>query len=473
MTTSAERSFRNLCVLLTVAAGALSASAQGTYRNRDNSNPGDTGDGIYPVPYQLPTVDEVTIIIDRIRAYLEQASPTRVIDTATRKEITDFAQPVATAIADPGAGREFNPWSYPMGVTYAAMLRASAVTGDARYAEFTRAHLQFIHDRLPYFRRQAELAPIEAGSEHRGPALPRNSFKGAILTESLDDGGAMGAALVKARLAGVGPDQLPLINHLADFVAKKQFRLADGTWARQRPQPASLWADDYYMSVPFMAQMTRLTGDPQFINDAARHVLLASERLFNRRTQLFTHGWNANQPYNPQFYWGRANGWVMMSLVELLDVLPADHPDRAKVLELLQLHIQGVAPLQSPRGLWRNLLDKADSYEETSCTAMFIYSIAHAINEGWISPVSYGSVAQAAWNGLSTRVNARGQVLDTCVGTTFAADNVYYYHRPANPDSVLGVGPVILAGTEMIRLLKNEKIEIRRQWRTYHYIPKH
>ncbi len=472
MTACAEKFRCSLCLLLAGTALAVPAPAQGTYRNRDNPNLGDTGDGIYPIPYQLPTVTDVTTIIDRIRAYVDEASPTRVIDTATGKEITDFTQPVATAAAAPGAGGEFGPWSYPMGVICAAMLRAAAVTGDPRYAEFTRRHVQFIGDRLPYFRRQAELFPVERGGDSRGPGPRRNSFKGAILTESLDDSGAMGAALVKARLAGVGPDLRPLIDRLADFVAHQQFRLPDGAWARHRPQPVSLWADDYYMSVPFMAQMTRLTGDPRYVNDAARHVLVASERLFNRRMQLFVHGWNANQPYNPPFYWGRANGWVMMAIVELLDVLPADHPDRPKILDLLQLHMQGVAPLQSPDGLWHNLLDKADSYEETSCTAMFIYSMAHAINEGWISPVSYGSVVQAAWNGLSTKVNARGQVLDTCVGTTFAADNVYYYHRPTSPDSSLGVGSALLAGSEMIRLLQNPRIEIRKQWRTYHYIPK-
>jgi len=446
------------------------------YRNRDNRNLGDSGEGTYDAPYQLPTVAEVTEVMERVTAFLEKASPTRVIDEKTGVEITDFTIPIPTASANRGEDDAYNPWQYTMGVTHAAMLRATAVTGDRRYADFTERHLQFIHDRLPYFKKQAELVKIAPGAEHRGVEVQTenrpNSFRGAILTESLDDCGAMGAALVKARLAKVGPDQLPLINQLADFVANKQFRLADGSWARHRPQPVSLWADDYYMSIPFMAQMTRLTGDQKYVDDAAHHFVRAATRLFNARTQLYTHGWNENQPYNPQFYWGRANGWIAMAAVELLDVLPAGHPDRARVLELFQLHIQALASLQAPDGLWHNLLDKMDSYEESSCTAMFIYAIAHAINEGWISPVSYGSVVQAAWNGLSTRITVRGQVLDTCTGTTFASDNIYYYHRPASIDATHGVGPVIFAGSEMIRLLKNDKLIIRQQWRTYHYVPK-
>jgi len=453
----------------------LTARAE-DYRNRDNHNLGDSGEGTYSAPYELPTVAEVTEVMERVEAFLEKASPARVIDETTGNEITDFSTPVPTAIADRGEGDAYNPWQYTMGVTHAAMLHATAVTGDKRYAAFTERHLQFIYDRLPYFRKQAELNKNAPAGEHHGVETSLenhpNSFRGAIQPESLDDCGAMGAALVKARLAKIGPDQLPLINQLANFVANKQFRLADGCWARQRPQAVSLWADDYYMSIPFMAQMTQLTGDPKYVDAAAHHFVQAATRLFNPRTQLYTHGWNENQPYNPQFYWGRANGWVAMAAVELLDVLPANHPDRPRVLELFQLHIQALASLQSPSGLWSNLLDKPDSYEESSCTAMFIYAIAHAINEGWISPVSYGSVVQAAWNGLSTRVTARGQVLDTCTGTTFACDNVYYYHRPASIDAIHGVGPVIFAGAEMIRLLKNDKVVIRQQWRTYHYMPK-
>ncbi|MBK9990579.1 MAG: glycoside hydrolase family 88 protein [Verrucomicrobia bacterium] len=447
-----------------------------SYRNRDNQNLGDRGEGFYTAPYQLPSVDEITAVLERVHAFVEKASPTRVIDETTGKEITDFTTPIATAIADRGEEDAYNPWQYTMGVTHAAMLYATAVTGDQRYAGFTLRHMQFIHDRLPYFKKQAAQVKIDPGAEHRGIEVRSenrtNSFRGAILTESLDDCGAIGAALIKARLAKIGPDQLALINHIAEFVANKQFRLADGSWARKRPQPVSLWADDYYMSIPLMAQMTRLTGDQKYIDDAARHFVRAASRLFNTRTQLYTHGWNENQPYNPQFYWGRANGWVAMAAVELLDVLPASHPERPRILELFQLHIQALASLQAPSGMWRNLLDKTDSYEESSCTAMFVYAIAHAINEGWISPACYGSVAQAGWNGLSTHINAQGHVLDTCVGTTFASDNVYYYHRPTSTDATHGVGPAIMAGAEMIRLLKNEKLTIRKQWRTYHYLPK-
>ena len=192
------------CVSVALSSLTLTVYAQ-SYRNRDNHNLGDTGEGVYTAPYQLPTVAEVTEIIERVHAFVEKASPTRVIDETTGKEITDFTTPVASAIADRGDENAYNPWQYVMGVTHAAMIHATNVTGDPRYAAYTQRHMQFIHDGLPYFKKQAELIKITPGHEYRGvevrdQARP-NSFRAAIQPESLDDCGAMGAALVKARLA--------------------------------------------------------------------------------------------------------------------------------------------------------------------------------------------------------------------------------------------------------------------------------
>jgi rhamnogalacturonyl hydrolase YesR len=138
----------------------------------------------------------------------------------------------------------------------------------------------------------------------------------------------------------------------------------------------------------------------------------------------------------------------------------------------LRTQIRAISALQSGRGLWHQMLDRNDSYLETSASAMFVYGIAHAINRGWISPVTYGSIAQTGWLGLSAQINAKGQVENTCVGTTFAGDQTYYYNRPVSVYAVHGYGPVLLAGSEMIRLLQNPAIEIQLKNRTYYYVPK-
>jgi rhamnogalacturonyl hydrolase YesR len=142
------------------------------------------------------------------------------------------------------------------------------------------------------------------------------------------------------------------------------------------------------------------------------------------------------------------------------------------VLNQHRATLKGVAELQSGSGLWHQMIDRNDSYLETSASAMFTYAIAHAVNQGWISPTVYGSVAQAGWAGLSTRINAKGEVEGTCVGTTLASDQVYYYNRPTSVHALHGYGPMLLAGAEIIKLIKNPDINIEYKVRTYHYQPK-
>ena len=447
-------------ILLLAAIATTTMLAEGPFRNRDNPSPKDSGEGTYPVPYQLPTVAEVTESLARIRNYLDGAAPTRVIDSATGKEITEFTTPVATAVLDRGEA-EFGPLAYEMGVVHTAMLRAAAVTGDAKFSDYTKKHLEFLAKVLPYFRASA----AKFGAD-------RNGLRQVIEPRALDDCGSMCAALIRARLAKVGPDLKPVIDTWSDWVGHKQFRLKDGTLARQRPQAQSLWADDAYMGIPALAEMGRLTGDRVWFDDAVKQVGLMSAKLFNPSVGLYTHGWNAHNPDAPQFYWGRATGWIVIAMCDLLDVLPKDHPGRETVLAQLRATLKGVAQYQSGSGLWHQMVDRNDSYLETSATAMFTYGIAHAVNEGWVSATTYGSIAQAGWCGLATKINTQGQVEGTCVGTTFAGDQVYYYARPASVKALHGYGTTMLAGVEMIRLLKNPAFIIDYKLRTYHYVPK-
>lgn len=446
-------------LFLALVLGVAPALAEGPYRNRDAKNPRDLGEGTYPVPYQRPTVEEITQALGRVRAYLETVSPLRIEDKATGKEITDFSSPVKTARADDGkAGNGII--SYEMGVVYSGMLYAAEVTGDARFADFVQRRFEFIAQHLPYFRTVAAKFGYQRGD-----------FFKAIAPRSLDDSGAMCAAVIRARLKGVGPDLQPAIDTWADWIAHKQFRLADGTLAREHPQAQSVWADDFYMGVPALAELGHLTGERKWFDDAVQNALGMSARLFDPSTGLYTHGWSANNPDAPRFYWGRGMGWTVMAMCDLLDVLPADHPGREAVLAQLRAALRGVAQYQSGSGFWHQMIDRNDSFLETSGTAMFTYAIAHAINQGWISPVVYGPIAQAGWAALSTKIDWAGRVEGSVVATNYAGDQVYYYNRPVHFAALQGYGPVLLAGAEIVKLMQNPAFEIRFEGRTYEYVP--
>ncbi|MGH8854910.1 MAG: glycoside hydrolase family 88/105 protein [Telluria sp.] len=450
--------------LLAAALAALFACApalaEGPYRNPDNKNLKDPGEGTYPVPYKKPVLAEVTAQLKSIRAFMDGATPTRIVSKKTGQPITDLATPNADAIFEKSAG-DYGIQAYEMGVVHSGLLKAAEATGDQGFTAMTRRHFQFFVQTLPYFRAQEQKFHLERA----------NSFSRFLDPRSLDDSGSMCAALIRARLAKVGPDLKPMIDTCSDWVANKQFRLEDGTMARKRPQEVSLWADDMYMSIPALAEMGRLTGNRKHFDDAVNNVLGMSSRMFNKELGLYTHGWHANHQDAPRFYWARANGWAVLAMSDLLDVLPKDHPGYPKVLDQLRASLKGIAELQSGSGLWHQMIDRNDSYLETSASAMFTYVIAHAVNQGWVSPTTYGSIAQAGWAGLSTRINAKGQVEGTCVGTTLAGDMVYYYHRPASVDALHGYGPMLMAGAEIIKLVTNPAFEVQHKVRTYHYMP--
>jgi rhamnogalacturonyl hydrolase YesR len=392
------------------------------------------------VPYGTTTVAAITEVLNRVHGYLDAHTPARLVNKQTGAEITDFSQPDPNAVVERG---HFPIIAYEWGVTYSGMLLAYENTGDPRFKEYVTKRMQFIADRTPYFR----------ALDESGVRGTNNPFRSVLHPGALDDSGSMCAAMIKAQRAGVA-ELRPLIDHYADYITTKQFRLADGTLARKRPMMDSLWLDDLYMSVPALAQMGKLTGDRKYYDDAVKQVMQFSARMFNKEQGVYMHGWIGGMTVHPEFHWARANGWALMAMTELLEVLPEDHPGRAAVLEQLRAHVRGLAAYQGHNGLWHQLLDRDDSYLETSASAIYTFCLARAINRGWIDPLAYGPATQLGWNAVATKVNAQGQVEDTCVGTGMAFDPMFYYYRPRSVYAAHGYGPVLLAGAEMIKLVK-------------------
>jgi rhamnogalacturonyl hydrolase YesR len=141
----------------------------------------------------------------------------------------------------------------------------------------------------------------------------------------------------------------------------------------------------------------------------------------------------------------------LLAQVDLLDRLPAHHPKRAALVALLRRHIIGIAQYQGAEGLWHQLLDKPDSYLETSCSAMITYAIARSVNRGYIEP-SYSSIARKGWKGVMTKIRPDGMVEGVCAGTSVSDDLADYYNRPTPLNDVHGIGAVLLAGAEMLQL---------------------
>lgn len=402
----------------------------------------------YPTPYAPATPDEIKATLARILGYLESASPIKVVKIIDR----DHRAPVADLTRLSGAvafdRTDFLITSYEWGVTYSGMLLAAEATGDARYRDYAASRLHAIATVAAHLKTLPPPASTEATGPQRAFAL-----RPVLEPRSLDDSGSMCAAFIKAARAGVEPDQLrPWIDNYMRWIFSGQQRLADGTLARNRPLPSTLWLDDLYMSVPALAQMGALTGEQKYFDDAVKQIRQFSSRMFVKETGLYRHGWVQEMEPHPAFHWGRANGWAVIAMVELLSVLPEGHPGRDAVLAQYRAHVAGLATLQDRTGLWHQLLNRNDSYLETSASAMFTYAIARGINRGWLDPLAYGPMVSLGWNAVAQQVNDRGQVENTCVGTGMGFDPMFYYYRPVSPFAAHGYGPVLLAGAEMLTL---------------------
>jgi unsaturated rhamnogalacturonyl hydrolase len=122
------------------------------------------------------------------------------------------------------------------------------------------------------------------------------------------------------------------------------------------------------------------------------------------------------------------------------------------LLELHRAHAAGLMAAQGHSGLWHQLLDRRESYEETSASAMFVFAIARGINRGWLDGKAFGPAVTLGWNAVTRKVNDKGQVEGTCVGTGVGWDPMFYMYRPVHVLAAHGYGPVLLAGAEMIEL---------------------
>ena len=415
---------KNLIITLSAASLLISgvcanAQAQKAATINDTNTPLHLLQPDYKVPYGVPAKAAVKADLDRVLKLIDAGTP-------------------YGKNAKPGT---FRLTSYEWGVTYQATLKAGEVTGDKAYTNYTVNRHKYLASEFP-----AAKKAVETGG--------RTSFRSVADPHALDDAGAICTSMIKDQIANPSLDLRPMIDNFVNYIYNKEYRLTDGTLARMRPLENAVWLDDMFMGIPALAWYGRLTGDTKYYNEAIRQVKLFAEKMWVPETNLFRHGWIESMEYHPAFYWGRANGWAILTMTEVLDAVPEGYPGRDFVLDLYKKHTIGLITRQSSEGFWHQLLDRSDSYLETSATAIYAYCLAHGINEGWLNALTYGPVVCLAWNAIATMIDEEGKVNGTCVGTGMGFDPAFYYYRPISPFAAHGYGPVIFAGAEVIRMVE-------------------
>ena len=255
---------------------------------------------------------------------------------------------------------------------------------------------------------------------------------------------------------------------------KNQPRNAGGGFWHKKRYPNQMWLDGLYMTEPFYAEYAYAFHEDTDYNDIAKQFILIEQHARDPKTGLVYHGWDQSHTEKwadpktglSQNFWGRADGWYAMALVDVLDKFPANNPNRAKLLAILNRLAIAIQKYQDPKtGLWYQILDKANAtgnYPEASASCMFVYALAKGAREGYL-PASYLEIAKKGYQGIldkfittdaSGQVNLNGTVSVGGLGGKPYRDGSYKYYLSEKvvQNDPKGVGAFIQASVEIERL---------------------
>ena len=183
-------------------------------------------------------------------------------------------------------------------------------------------------------------------------------------------------------------------------------------------------SDSVFMGCAILAQAGSLTGEARYYRMALRH-LRFMEALDLRPDGLYRHS-----PLDDAA-WGRGNGFSILGLTWSLSEMSGNSPGRSEFLAAYRELLDALLAHQDPTGMWRQVIDREESYRELTSTSMIGYSLAIGLRQGWIAGSRYERALERAWYGVKTRIAADGSLVDVCTGTGKQPDLRAYFDRTA------------------------------------------
>jgi unsaturated rhamnogalacturonyl hydrolase len=336
-------------------------------------------------------------------------------------------------------------WHYEHGLVVQAFSEVGSATGDARFSQFVRNWVDHFVTANGHIRTYRT-------AEYNLDQINPGKLLFPLYRQTGDPRYAQAIRLLESQL-------------------RRQPRTQSGGLWHKKIYPQQMWLDGLYMAQPFHAEYALTFDEPVIFDDVVHQFILMAEHARDPRTGLFYHAWDESRIQkwadpltgcSPQF-WGRGMGWYAMALVDVLDILPASHPGRLSLVEILQRASNALLHFQDPAtGLWYQVidrLDRPDNYRESSVSAMLVYVFAKAVRKGYLES-DYLSAAGRAYRGLlenKIKVDASGILTleGTCsvagLGNAPYRDGSYEYYvgEKTSANDFKGVGPFILAALEM------------------------
>lgn len=334
----------------------------------------------------------------------------------------------------PPAGR----WHYHQGVFLCGMEMLWEAERDERYDAYIKRYVDKLIDDYGNFDfARDELDAIQAG----------------LLLFRLDERNGGG----KYRAAA---DKLRSLFHTLN-------RTSEGGFWHKDKYPYNMWLDGLYMGGVFALKYANMYGDTGLRDMVLHQEQLMRRHMFDERTGLLYHAWDESRrmPWadketgcSPEF-WGRSLGWYGLALAQFLDEMPKEHAGRAELATSLAGFAEALARYQDAEsGLWYQVIDKghmADNWLETSCTCLFVYTLAKAYKNGLVGDGCLDA-AKRGFEGLARvlQFDENGGFIlpDICIGTS-AGDYENYVTRPTSQNDLHGVGAFVMASVEMQSLM--------------------
>jgi unsaturated rhamnogalacturonyl hydrolase len=236
-------------------------------------------------------------------------------------------------------------------------------------------------------------------------------------------------------------------------------RTSDGGFWHSMDLVGQLWLDGVYMILPFLVHYGQVFNDTTLYTEAANQIITYASHLQDDSGLLFhaydedgSSSWADPVTHHSPFFWGRSMGWFGMAIIEILEIIPENHPKRSKLIEILSDLIEGLSNVQDEEtGLWYQVVDKGDSlgnWLESSCSCMYSYFTARAVEKGYIDS-TYLEMASRAYEGILRHKvfidsDSLFNLTDISQGTGVSADYSYYINRSKNTNDLHGLGAFLM-----------------------------
>ena len=285
--------------------------------------------------------------------------------------------------------------------------------------------------------------------------LTRDDGLRARLTEKFEPlmpGGAEAARIptrhhVDDSIFGVIPLEIAIQTKDPKYLAYGQ-SWADRQWESPLPDGLSgetrYWIDDMYMLTILQLEAYRATGDRKYLDRDALEMVAYLDKL-QQPNGLFYHAQDV------PFFWGRGDGWVAAGMAEMLRDLPADHPQRARILKSYKAMMAALLKYQGTDGMWRQLIDHYEAWPESSGSAMFTFAMITGVKNGWLDAGTYGPAARQAWIAVTGYIDQNNDVTSVCEGTGKKSDLEYYLARKRRTGDFHGQAPILWAASALLR----------------------